>query len=157
MIDFGLAERFPGPEECTHLTAEQKWSCDLFVGKKLYQSPEIIAGRYAQQSKQPVKLYRADSADCWALGITMLGLITFTQFFCPATPSDTRFKLIVLPKTLEERGKGFIRVLQTYNRLMYIDEHSMDLLLRIYRYEDERYSISQIVQHKWLNPKEITI
>ena len=126
LIDFGLAKIFH----------PNTFNCNLYVGKTRYQPPEMIARK---------KVFQADKADVWSLGVSIYSFISGHGLFEEASAKDMNFKQIVDGK----KETYFYEIIQKGNRLDYFELQAFHLLVNMLKYEDERYDMFQVKNHIW--------
>lgn len=106
IIDFGLARKCPignnnknnAKNHKNNKNRNIKWKYDGYVGKKLYQSPEIRKIKYYLLNGMRVPLdamYDPRSADIWALGVMLFIMLIGAQPWHVAEHTDMSFDLII--------------------------------------------------------------
>ena len=128
LCDFGLAELFENGS----------FICSKFVGKSNYKSPEVVARK---------KGFCAKSNDAWTLGITLFMLIFGGNAWQSASLSDEGFV------DLMNANGNIMKLVKEWNKSEYVDKDLVDLFCKIFQYEDERVSVSEIKSHPWMNKK----
>eukprot|EP01084_Bolivina_argentea_P057040 104294_1 len=125
-IDFGLSELFDKHKN-------PRFHCNKFVGKKGYKSPQVYTR----------KLFKANKADVWSLGVCLFMLSTGAPPYQRPVESDKRFTFI-------KHGK-IIDLLTVWNRLHFIGKKQYDLMVRTLCFDEEdRLSIHDVMNHIWM-------
>jgi len=126
--DFGLANIFENGV----------FKYKKYVGKTQYQCPEM-------RSK---KIYDPRKADIWSIGVVLFTLIVGAPPFKVASESDDNFNCIMT---------GELKyLLYQYKRIKYMSKHAFDLLTKIFKTENERISLSKILEHPYIKLKPKT-
>lgn len=146
LIDFGLAREFP----------KDSWDYGKIVGKVLYQAPEIIASKSLYKRTKRRLVFKANLADCWALGVSILSVAAGLQIFAPASRKDVRFLTIVEVKDLRKRKHNFVNIIDQYGKALFLTTPLVHLLLNIFQYEADRWDIDQIINHSWMKQYKAT-
>jgi len=122
IIDFGLSSYFPNGNFVN----------DKRVGKIQYMAPEVYAR----------KVYDAKKADIWSLGVILfMMLIGAPPYEVPSSSCPAFFYVV----------NGHLRqVLQHWKRLRFVTEDALDLMVKIFKFENERISMEDILKHPFL-------
>lgn len=126
IIDFGVTLKYDSEDFQTPAG---------FVGKQGYCSPEV----YGLQE------YDGRKADIWSLGVILFVLLTGAPPYAIPLNSDSGFRIIMEGKLAD--------LLEAWKRP--IEPDSQDLLMRIFRLENERLPMHEILTHSYaLEPTE---
>eukprot|EP00483_Globobulimina_turgida_P009145 UN09163 len=108
--------------------------CDKYaIGKLGYKAPKV----YSKCT------FMANKADIYSLGICLFLLAVGAPPYNRPACSDGRFKMLKDGKIKE--------LLKCWNRLQYIDEDELQLLIGMICIDEEkRLSLDEILNHKWL-------
>jgi len=122
IIDFGLSSYFPNGN----------FAYDKRVGKVQYMAPEVYAR----------KVYDAKKADIWSLGVMLFMMLIGAPPYEVPTSTCPAFFYVV---------NGHLRkVLQHWKRLRFVTEDALDLMVKIFKFENERISMEDILKHPFL-------
>jgi len=122
IIDFGLARHYPNNE----------FVCNKRVGKRGYMAPEVFAG----------KSYDPRAADIWSLGVMLFMMLIGAPPYGAPLSSNPAFNFIV---------NGRLRdVLKHWKRLGMVNKPVLDLLNRIFKYEKDRITMDELLQHPFV-------
>jgi len=138
IIDFGLAKYFG--QNATNFNLIEK------CGKNAYMAPEVYDDN---------KYYDGRKADIWSLGIILFIMLVGTHLVDkPCYKTDERFCYIMKNKG----SKGGIRMLlKNWRRLRLINDDVLDLLNKIFQYENKRIDMKQLLKHPFLDPNRYYI
>jgi serine/threonine protein kinase len=125
LCDFGLAQLFT-KNECFS---------SKYCGKILYKSPEVISKK---------KRFDAKANDIWCVGIALFSMVTGVVLWRIADRSDNIFNHVI--------NGNINRVIQRWNLFKYVDDDLINLFHAIFKYEQDRITLTQIKQHEWLKP-----
>ena len=128
MCDLGLSELYKNDENGNPI-----WTTSKNAGKSNYKCPEMIRGD---------KL-NAASNDVWCLGVTLFMMLIGGSPWQKAHINDKHFRLIMDGKMMN--------IIERWGRTNYLDTKIVDLLSKIFKYEDKRITINELKQHPWLN------
>ncbi|SCU79696.1 LADA_0B02564g1_1 [Lachancea dasiensis] len=93
LTDFGISDW--GHEDPDEVRSPVKLF-DTYVGSPPYTSPEVMAFKDENATKQDKKPYDAHGMDCWALGIMLFTLVYQSTPFMEAYKTDSRYRSYVL-------------------------------------------------------------
>jgi len=125
IIDFGLARYYP----------DNKFTHNKRVGKTGYMAPEV----FKRQTYDP------RAADIWSLGVMLFMMLIGAPPYQMPSPSNPAFNFIV---------NGRLRdVLKHWKRLRCINKDALDLLNKIFKYEANRITMEQLLDHPFVNIK----
>eukprot|EP01084_Bolivina_argentea_P013853 25952_1 len=122
IIDFGLAKYYPNG----------KFTNNCRVGKISYMAPEVFAR----------KKYDPRCADIWSLGVMLFMMLIGAPPYQVPSPSNPAFNFIV---------NGRLRdVLKHWKRLRCVTRDAIDLLNKIFKKENERITMDDLLKHPFL-------
>jgi len=122
IIDFGLASHSTNGNFCN----------DKRVGKTGYMAPEVYAK----------KQYDGRKADIWSLGVMLFMMLIGAPPYELPTPSCPSFNYII---------NGHLRqVLQHWKRLRHVTQDALDLMTKIFKFENDRISMEDILKHPFV-------
>jgi len=121
--DFGLAAKFDA----------KNFYCNKYVGKRGYKSPEV----YEQK-----EIFDARAADIWSLGVCLFMMVIGGSPFRSPSKLDYQFSMIMEGRLGE--------LIDRWDRSHYLSRPMIDLLYKIFRFEDKRIKIKDICNHSWL-------
>jgi len=127
VIDFGLAQRFNG-NRCIFQGR---------IGKTQYMSPEAYIGRKFDGKKN----------DVYCLGVMLFMMLIGTAPYKIPFGDDAAFKFIM-------NGYGIGRFLKYCKRLRLVTVDALDLLHRIFQFEENRISMEEVMNHPFLNVED---
>merc|ERR1712176_1156065 len=129
VIDLGLATKLN----------HKKWRYNHKVGKLQYMSPET----YCCGNRQ---YYDARKADVYCLGVMLFMMLTGAPPYPVPQRSNAAFRYMI---------EGHMeQVLKHWKRLGLVTEDALDLLIKIFRYEDDRICLDEILEHPFLQNVE---
>ena len=133
LCDFGSAQDF------SSINGDDKdiFKYDKYVGKARYVSPELFM---AQRKK--TGSYNAKLNDIWSLGVCLFIMCVGWHPYNNPTDVDYQFGLI-------KNGK-IEQILMMMNKEQYVTPQIIDLLTRMFKKEDDRIDINEIMQHSFL-------
>jgi len=127
IVDFGLAELFP-------IDGFRRCMTRAKVGKSNFASAECYSSK--------VDRFDAKSNDCWCLGVIL--------FMCLTQCSPYENPLDDNARTLHRGAKYIRRNLQRWRKSHLVDDMELDLLAKIFRNENDRFDIYEILKHTYL-------
>ena len=104
---------------------------DSIVGSPLYVAPEVLNKNYTKK------------CDIWSLGVIIFLLVGGYPPFLGNNNAETNMK--ILKMKYEFKDSGFKNA----------SEEVKDLIRHCLVKEDERYTIEQVLEHKWINKNKI--
>ena len=122
--DFGLAEYFGD---------NSNFQASKWCGKENYQSPEITAKK---------KLFNAKSNDVFCLGLCLFMIIVGGSPWKKSSMRSAAFRQII--------SGDLITLLKKWDRLHYVNKDLLKLFQSIFKLEEERCSLSDIKNCRWL-------
>merc|ERR1712232_967068 len=125
VIDLGLAKKLD----------HKQWRYNHKVGKLQYMSPET----YGCGNRT---YYDARKADVYCLGVMLFMMLTGAPPYPAPQRSNNAFRYIIEGRMRE--------VLSTWCRLGLVTEDALDLMIRIFQYEDQRICLDEILKHPFL-------
>mmetsp|Transcript_8887 Transcript_8887/g.13725 ORF Transcript_8887/g.13725 Transcript_8887/m.13725 type:complete len:418 (+) Transcript_8887:149-1402(+) len=130
--DFGLAQVFDSK-------INPNFGCSKFVGKTKYKAPEV----YSKTGS-----FDARSADVWSLGVCLFAMVLGSMpFRKPSQEKDQCFQIVMnghLPLLIQQWQKSHL-----------INALQLDVLLKIFRPQNQRITIHQLLMHPWFQEKII--
>jgi len=126
IIDFGVAKR----------STNGSFMNNKVVGKLGYMAPEVFAR----------KNYDGRAADIWSLGVILFMMLVGRSLYRSPSSSCPIFRMIIAGNLRE--------VLKTYKRLGCVSEDALDLLTKIFRYEDDRISMRDLQNHPFVQQSQ---
>jgi len=129
MCDLGLSELYKNDTNGNPVFTTGK-----NAGKHNYKSPEMIRGDDE---------LNAASNDIWCLGVSLFMMLIGGSPWERADINDKHFRLIMDGKMM--------KIIEKWGRAKYLNTEIVDLLDKIFKYEDKRITISELKQHPWLN------
>mmetsp|Transcript_50876 Transcript_50876/g.45662 ORF Transcript_50876/g.45662 Transcript_50876/m.45662 type:complete len:514 (-) Transcript_50876:102-1643(-) len=123
IIDFGLSRYY----------SSGNFTNNKRVGKTGYMSPEVFAR----------KKYDPRAADIWSLGVMLFMMLIGAPPYQIPSPSNPAFKFIVNGRLKD--------VLKHWKRLRCINKEALDLLNKIFKYENKRITMDEILKHPFVN------
>jgi serine/threonine protein kinase len=127
IIDFGLAKFFKANEKL----------CEK-VGKVGYMAPEVYAK----------KEYSPEKADIWCLGVMLFMMLVGAPPYEFPSPTNPAYRFII--------GGRLRDVLVHWRRLPLVSEEALDVMLKIFKPENDRVSIQELRQHKYVALPSLT-
>eukprot|EP01083_Nonionella_stella_P082850 228829_1 len=127
LIDFGLTQHF----EHNDFTFRGK------VGKLQYMCPEAYARRD----------YNAKAADVWCLGVMLFMMLIGAPPYQAPQPQNAAFNYFVSGRIGD--------VLKHWKRLRLITVDALDLLNKLFKYEDRRIALEEVLQHSFFDCENI--
>ena len=145
IIDFGLAEYFKkddddkdkeGSGSGGNKNTTQKcvsFMSSKYCGKENYKSPEIVAKN---------KLFDAKANDIWCAGVCLFMMVIGSAPWNKASNNDNSFTAII--------NNQMVSLIDHWDRLEYININILSILTMIFKYENKRCSINEIINSEWL-------
>lgn len=124
LCDFGAAHQF---------AKNSNFMSTKYTGKNNYKSNEVI------EEKKP---FNAKSNDIWCLGVSIFMLIVGSGPFVHASKSDKRFIRIM--------NGNITDLLREWNKIEYVNNDLIELFSLIFREENERCNLNDILYAKWI-------
>lgn len=104
---------------------------DSIVGSPLYVAPEVLSKNYTKK------------CDIWSLGVIIFLLVGGYPPFLGENNGETNIKILSMKYEFKESG------------FKNASEDVKDLIRHCLVKEDERYTIEQVLEHKWINKNKI--
>ena len=104
---------------------------DSIVGSPLYVAPEVLSKNYTKK------------CDIWSLGVIIFLLVGGYPPFLGKNNGETNIKILSMKYEFKENG------------FKNASEDVKDLIRHCLVKEDERYTIEQVLEHKWINKNKI--
>eukprot|EP01084_Bolivina_argentea_P269025 457106_1 len=124
--DFGLAESF--------IDSNKNFECAKYVGKRTYKSPKIYERK---------ETFDARLADVWSLGVVFFILSTGNTPFKKPSKDDNAFNFIM---------KGWLhKILIHLKKTLYVTPDLYRLLYNIFKTEEERITIKEILEQPYFD------
>ena len=133
LIDFGLAEIFFNDKD-KEKESVVCWKSNKYCGKQGYKSPEVALKK---------KLFDAKSNDIFCLGVCFFMMIIGNPPWNISKDTDSSFHHIWNGKLLN--------VLSSWNKLSFVNKEIVELFQSFFKSEDERITLQQLKNCKWLN------
>ena len=134
MIDFGVSH------DINHINNNGSWISNKRVGKTNYMAPEV----WAQKD------YDCRKADVWTLGVMLfMLLIGCPPYSRPIIKRHNKDSKGDAALTFLINGKIDI-ILNHWNRSWMISDDAKDLLIHIFRLENQRITMDQVLSHPFV-------